>query len=706
MNFTFLNPMFLYGLTAATIPLLIHLINRRRAKLIRFPAVQFVILSDKRVARKYKIRQWLLLLLRTAAILIFVLTLARPVLTSPSDLPAQEAASSAILFILDNSLSMGYQTDQGVKFDMAREAIRTIVGDLESGVEVGVIPVSSSGEVEKLTKEKERILNRIAEIDLSYRPVEFAQAFQDAFNILKESSASQKEIIFVTDFARVGWEQFSTVKLSGLDPSVKVRIIWVGNPAEDTNVALKEVALENQIFGSGMTIFLDAKVKNFGGNGVSNLPVRLILDGKPVDQRLINLSRFGETTVRFNFSFEQPGHHFGAIQLAPDHFPLDDAFHFTLTVGEKVTALIVDGDPQTSLIASETFYVSNALNPEKGKEGTILKPRVATVEQLEETDFKDLQVIILCNVRDLSEATRQRLTGFVRNGGGLMIFLGDKVNALDYNAHFFSTTSSLIPVRLRERVRVSGPGGVSIRDISVQHKALNIFEEDKNRESLISAKFQEFFAIERSEGIAGITPLLMLSNGHPLLIERGLGSGKILLFTSSADLDWNDLGLRAAYLPLLHNVILYLSGRLERLEKRDLIVGESKEFSGDLQLLGKPLEVTNPRKERATLWFESYQGKVRALYTKTDIPGVYRGLLPASEELFAINFSREESNFERISEEEIREKFFKISVNLVKFEGSQSNLLASIGQNADFSKLLFFGLFCLIALEGIVASRV
>ena len=138
MPFYFLQPVFLYGLVAASIPLLIHLLNRRRIKRIRFPAVRFILLSQRRITRSYRLRHWLILALRTVAIMLLVFLLARPMFQSGVGLFAG-GGSHASVVVLDNSLSMKWSQDrQG--FEKAKEAARLIVSSMGEGNQLALVP--------------------------------------------------------------------------------------------------------------------------------------------------------------------------------------------------------------------------------------------------------------------------------------------------------------------------------------------------------------------------------------------------------------------------------------------------------------------------------------------------------------------------------------------------------------------------------------
>src|SRR3972149_2264783 len=154
MAFFFLYPVFLFGLAAASLPILIHLLNRRRLKRIRFPAVRFILLSQKRISRSYRLRHWLLLALRTLAVVLLVLLLANPIFHAGG-------GPVAAVVILDNSLSMRWSGD-GNGFKQAKEAARLLISALNDGDRAALIPTNVSGkEPFRLKGQKETLLKAL-----------------------------------------------------------------------------------------------------------------------------------------------------------------------------------------------------------------------------------------------------------------------------------------------------------------------------------------------------------------------------------------------------------------------------------------------------------------------------------------------------------------------------------------------------------------
>src|SRR5512145_962818 len=164
MSLFFLYPAFLVGLLAASLPILIHLLNRRRLQRIQFPAVRFIVLSQKRISRSYRLRHWLLLALRTLAIVLLVLLLANPIFQTGAGLFAG-GGPIALVVLLDNSLSMTWSGDGG-GFKQAKEAARLLISALNEGDRAAVIPMAlPAHDSFRLKAEKDIVLKDLEAIE-------------------------------------------------------------------------------------------------------------------------------------------------------------------------------------------------------------------------------------------------------------------------------------------------------------------------------------------------------------------------------------------------------------------------------------------------------------------------------------------------------------------------------------------------------------
>ena len=349
-----------------------------------------------------------------------------------------------------------------------------------------------------------------------------------------------------------------------------------------------------------------------------------------MDQKLIEVKAGEEGKAYFELFLDRPGWVNGEVRLSGDRLSVDDLFYFPLKVREKVRVLIVDGDPKTSLKASESYYLVNALHP-GGSEGSPFVTRVITEEGLADVDLKPYEAVFLLNV---ARPHASKLSSFSESSKPLFIFLGDRVVP--------ERIQQLSPISL-ENKRGSGDRAKRIAQIDESREALRPFSES-GEESLRSASFRRYFKIEGST-----KNLLVLENRDPLLVEADLGKGKLFLFSSSADLDWNDLPLKAAYLPLIQGLIKEAVG----LAKSSLPAGVR---------FGEPFE----EKVRPNQVMGAKGG-----------PGIYQFILQSGEVRRGVNTPPEESDLGKVSDGEIKKKFGTMNVKVVEYrEGAISTVHA------------------------------
>ena len=118
----FLNPLLLWGLPLAAVPIVIHLLNRRRFQRVPWAAMEYLLAAMKRNRKRMRMEQWLVLLLRTLAVLLLISLVARPQLTGSGLIGAR--AHHVVL--LDDSASMWQRSGSATLHDKAREQIRQL----------------------------------------------------------------------------------------------------------------------------------------------------------------------------------------------------------------------------------------------------------------------------------------------------------------------------------------------------------------------------------------------------------------------------------------------------------------------------------------------------------------------------------------------------------------------------------------------------
>ncbi|MCZ6624626.1 MAG: BatA and WFA domain-containing protein [Deltaproteobacteria bacterium] len=701
MSLFFLHPIYLYGLIAASLPLLIHLLNRRRRKKIRFPAVRFVLLSQRRISRSYRLRHWILLALRTFAVILLALLLANPIFQTGVGLFAGSGSLSLVV-VLDNSLSMKWSRG-GEGFKQAKQAVRLFISSLKDGDRASVIPTDISERSRiRLKGERELLLRELDGIQIAAGTADFSVALSKAYELLKEPAA-QREIWLITDMALTGWDHFSPSTLGQYDPLIPLKIIKVGKKGEPLNATIKEIRMRSEGVGVGLPIHLEASLINFSDKEIKELLVQLNINDKAKEQKVISLPPKGELGVSFQFRLKKRGSHDGYVTIKKDGLAGNPKAYFTLHAQDRLKVLVVDGDPQTSLAQSETFFLTRALNPAGERDSSLFLPTVVIPEGLSSVSLDSYQALIFCNVAAISDALLPRLRAYLHQGGGLLLFLGDRVQMDNYNLKLFQSSPRILPARLRDKNILSEPAGVKIEKVVTAHPALKGVADQLLKQSLKSTRVRGYFRTDNSAGSA----LLTLDGGDALLIEKKIGRGRVLLFTTAADRDWSDLPLKTGYLPLLQSLVSYLSGGKRGMMDAGITVGSPKIFSFPPSYVGKNLRIAKPDRKQREVIFIPDGKNASASFRENDLAGIYRLSLPArvagqvsAPETYPVNSPFFESRLETISEQELQAKFNPIRMEIIPIES-----LDKTGKRRDLSLPLLVLLIVTLASEGWIGQR-
>ena len=697
MSVFFLYPIFLFGLIAASLPLLIHLLNRRKLNRIRFPAVRFILMSQKRISRSYRLRHWILLALRTMAVVLLALLLANPIFQTGAGLFAGGGPVSLVI-LLDNSLSMTWSGD-GIGFKQAKEAARLLITSLGDSDRAAIIPTSISGkEPIRLKLEKDVLLKELDQIEIAEGTADYSTALGKAYEILGEP-AGQKEIRLITDLGLTGWDNFSMSSLKQVDPAIPVKAIRVGRKQKPLNVAVKEIRAAGQGIGVDLPLHLEAVVANFSDQEIKDLLVQLSIDGQNKDQKLTSVPPRGDATVTLQTRLSQAGSHAGQLTIKKDGLAGNASLHFGVHAQDQLRILVVDGDPQTSLVQSETFFLTRALNPAGESDSSQYLPTVIIPEGLSGATLDAYQVIVLCNVAALPDAFVAKLQNYLRGGGGLLIFGGDRLQADHYNAKL----AQILQTPIREKKQGLEASGEKIGKLELTHPALQGLSDNLLQESIKSARVWGYSRASAS----GKSVLMSLANGDPLLIEHKVGSGRVMFITTTADRDWSDLPVKTAYLPMIHSLTNYLAGGKRGLLDGGISVGDVKELSLPPGYVGKTIRITKPNKQPAEVVMSAAQDRASGSFEDNDISGIYQLALTGGNQesgtpqLYAVNPPFLESRLEEISERELQAKLSPVRADVVPIE-----TLRQGGTRRDLALPLLGLLLATLLLEGWFAQRI
>jgi hypothetical protein len=595
-------------------------------------------------------------------------------------------------------------SQEGEGYGQAKEAARVLISSLREEDQAALIPTNTlDGQQIRIKEDQKALLRRLDGIPVSAGTADFSFALRKAYELLKEPSG-QKAIWLITDMAQTGWDLLALSSMQEYDPQIPLKIIKVGKNGGLPNATIKEIKMQEQGVAVGLPIHLDAVIANFSNEEIKDVLVQLHLNDKKKEQRLVSLSPKEELTVGFDFSPEKPGSTTGYVELKKAGVVGNPIVYFTILAREKLKILIVDGDPQTSLVQSESFFLTRALNPGGGKDSSFFLPTVIIPESLNSVSLKSYQAIIFCNVPVIPDAILPRLREYLLRGGGLFLFLGDRVRVDDYNRKLFNAPPPILPDRLGEKRVIFGSKGEEIGTVNVTHPSLKSLAGKVLETSLKSAKVNGYFRTR----ISGASSLLTLANGDPLLVEKKVGPGRVLLFTTSADLEWSDLPFKTVYLPLMQSLVSYLSGNNRGSADTGTTAGAARSFSFPSSFTGKSIRIIKPDDTKRETKFLADGEKASAAFQENDLAGIYRLSLPGRSQdnlpvpaIYAVNPPFLESRLTKISADELQSK-----LDPIDFEIIPPDSLEQGGTRMDLSLPLLILLIAILALEGWLSQRI
>ena len=573
MDISLVNAGLAAGTALAALPVILHLFMKQTPKRIVFPALQLIRERQKRSRKKLKVKNWLLLLARMALVALMALALARPSLYSQTSLGDREVPT-AIALVFDTSLSMGYmeKPDKSL-LDEARErafeilkktpdsSLIFVVDSAEPGVPVARTPASARKQIEGLA------------LHAANRPLN--AALGQAYAAVVDCDRPRHEVYVLTDLARSAWNP--TIPVEGLDllPKVKLGVatyVLRLTPQEVHDVAVVEAKPSANVATQGATVEIRAKLQSQGK--ASKRVAELFLDGFKRGGKPVELSDNGEAEVVFTTPKLDPAValHQGYVRVsgAPDPLTFDDKRYFTFKVQPALKVLVV------SDLEIDAEFVAKALDPDPATlppgtprpfhvQSVRTKPEfIARAPEL----LKDCASVWLLDVKELDSDTWGRLTGFVRDGGGLVVGLGDRCLADHYGS---PGVAQLLPVTLGKKA--SPPAEFSFGKINdATHPLFSRYPKELDQ-VLAQVPVYKYWTVTPHQGTR---TLLTFRDTSPALLERtirGPKTGHVLLWTTPlayradrrSPAAWNEFPLPArgrgwGFYELITQMVPYLAG--------------------------------------------------------------------------------------------------------------------------------------------------
>ncbi len=656
MDVSFLNPWLLLGLAGAALPVIIHLIGRRNAPTQPFAAFDFLMAVNRRLARREKLRQWLLLLMRTLAVIALVMAVARPM---PEVDRVQSDVARKLLLVIDHSESMNYEYQGKTLLEHAKEKASDLITHLEPGDAVSLILAGEKLETpfQAPTLDHQAVRKRVEQIEVAQGSADLGSAMEQALAQVAQGS----EGVVLAVVGDLSASSFANVQPTALVPAPEIKLIDAAgreDPVPLVNVAIESLRIEPTGASAQERRFV-VGLKNYSAEPVNRCGLVVSVDGAVKQRGYVSIGARGQSEKVLTLGFEEAGYFAGQIRLqgcSGDGYSSDDIFHFVVDISPEVSVLAVNGDPRSRPYDDELFFLERALEAIPLGAAPI-NLQMVTANELNQNPslLARKDVVILANVGSCSEELGDKLLEHVQRGGGLLITLGDQIAFESYNDQL----RELLPHPLRDLHReadpVLGAPPVGLVDLERAHPIFSGMDLAFEL-GLQESKTRSYFNLAVGSGIHA-RPLMRFSNGAPALIEAtGERGGRVMLLTTSIDLSLTDLALRPSFPAFIQRTVRYLGRAVMTGYRRIARVGEALEVNlptgakamdfqaGD----NEPLRVVRPADGRSDVRVAGFE----------DV-GIYQARILETEWreeaalALAINPSLLESDFEPVDPEQV-----------------------------------------------------
>jgi hypothetical protein len=526
----FLAPWFLAGLAAVGLPIWIHLLKRHKTDPRLFPSLMFFEKREMSSVKHRRLEHILLFALRAAMLILLALLFANPFIKRD---PSAIGGKKVLVIAVDQSFSMRAADH----LSKAKDEALSLIAGLKPGDQAQVLALG--GRVQALTQ----LISDPAELRVavqSIQPSDSRASFGELaryVRTLSESTHLPLEVHLASDLQKSALPPgFADLRL---DPSTTLVFHPIGQAA--ANTAVENVVAPQRIFDP-KKVRVQATIVSFGApeSRVETVKknVSLVLNNKVLQTKTVDVPSGGRAQVEF-LSLDAPyGFSRGEVRVeGADILPADDRFYFAVERTDPRKVLFVDDGrhPRAQL------YYRAALDSsgDSAFQLEVVRPEVASNLQ-----FSHYAYVVLNDIGTVSATLEDTLKSYVNAGGSVLIALGP-ASAAQPKVPLTDESIGVASYEGRE-----GDRFLNVSEIDAGHPAL------RSVERFSGVKFYQAIHVTPAKSRV----LARLNDQTPLVLERQLGEGKVLVFTSTFDNVMNDLPLHASWVPFVERSAAYLAG--------------------------------------------------------------------------------------------------------------------------------------------------
>lgn len=666
----FLTPWFLGGLAILGLPIYVHLLRQYKQTPIPFSSLMFFERRTQSSIKHRRLKYLLLFSMRCLFVLLLALAFARPYIHSTAI--AKASSGRTFVFAIDNSFSMR----QGDRFANAKKGAIDQINAMREDDRGQVVSFGGASRLlTDMTPDKQSLRAAVTALEQG----DDTSSYSELSRVLRSTSESLKSDIVAHVFTDVQKSSlppsFADLKL---DPGTKMEIHAVAS-APVPNWTVENVEAPRRVFDTKKV----RTVATIAGYGTADSvrKVTLLANGKPLESKQVKVPANGRATVEF-LALDAPyGLTRCEIQIdSADTFPADDHWLFSVERADPKPALLVHADGD----AASPLYVSTALD---SSNEAAFRLESLPVSQSANANVSKYAFVILSDPGPIPQKLTDALVKYVQAGGSVLMTLGKN-----------ATPGRHLPVA---DLQVMGLHTI----VGERESSMTVASVDTSYPSFATAQNWggvEFFQaakLQLPQSAPDIRVAATLSDGSPLLIDRQIGSGHVLVFTSAIDNIANNLPTEPVWLPFLDQTTHEMGGI--GTAPGNYKVGSFVELRTAREK-GVPVEIVGPGEKRLLSLSESTKAQ-NFQFPSQGFFDIRRA--NGREELAAVNPDRRESDFAVVPQETL--DLWK-NTGIASKEADTSSAASSSNKQNDKAELWPYVLAMLAVLavaESVLGNR-
>jgi hypothetical protein len=641
--------------------------------------------------------------LRSVLIGLLVLAIARPGLHSRTDQSLRQKRDVILLF--DATYSSAQTVGVTTAFEIGKKMAGEVVRGLPAGTPISVAYLGHRAvPVLERSKDGPSVLEAIEKMQTSHGSGQMRSALEWVAGFMDENDLVNPEFFIFTDLQQSTWVGQAGGTGGGGDPLARI--------SADCRVFIMDIGggrLENFY----VTNYFDAFIEGKKIDKDVKAKLTLYVNGKKASMKELKIG-VGKSRISFPHKFLKGGEYVMRLVLEGDDLLLDNERYYLAHVPPGVRVLILDhGASIEDMLSRPSGLVESSISPPQkpGMERfSLFDVTIRDPIEISREILEDYTLVVMVNVRGLPGTLVSRLEQFVRDGGNLLVFVGDNVEPFEYNSKLCRKGRGILPCMLS--AAASAREGEEPPCIAFGGSGETLFTHFAGRTQLEECRVKKYMPMmlkgEAGGGREGTVSygraLANLSSGEVLMAEKIYGRGRVVAVNTTADGSWNTFPSSVDYPVFMQELLRYMIGNPDR--PVNLMIGEK--FEQPVLLSSQHLKLKTPRKESVRLTPKVPEGETvrQVSFDGTGTLGLYAiDTLPEvlSRRKFVVNLIPSEGDLTRLDEEQFRARFPEADVTFLDTDKPIKKLIEQFHASREFATVMLWLLFILVAVETYLA---